>query len=347
MLHYSVKVEKDSSQNEHQVFREFLPTTSSSHDSGLAKFKDWKQNPTVRAAKAANEKNSSELWSLCEAYLSVYGAQGIETSQNTLKAYKRGVNCLLEHWQHVNLLQPTSDDAAEYIATLASEGKAKATLQQRLASSRLLYKALRWSGALREELEKKGTPRSATATPFEHVKVPASRTKTSEKIKPYSIPEIEAMLAVAEPEQQAMILLGAHGGLRVSVMVNLKWEHINLETKELKVIAGKGNKDRTVIMSDRLVSALERLARTSEKVLPTYTHRVKVYRHVKKICYISGVEFKDVHGLRHTAGTVIQHYTNDLQKTAEHLGHATLDMARNYAAIDREAMKEAVKGAFG
>jgi len=49
-----------------------------------------------------------------------------------------------------------------------------------------------------------------------------------------------------------------------------------------------------------------------------------------------------LHALRHTVGTRLQRQTGDLTKVADHLGHATLDMARNYAKADDRALKAVV-----
>jgi site-specific recombinase XerC len=59
-----------------------------------------------------------------------------------------------------------------------------------------------------------------------------------------------------------MVLLGAHGGFRISEMCNLKWSDINWKKASIKVI-GKGNKKASVVMSGRLESALLELKKTA------------------------------------------------------------------------------------
>lgn len=326
---------------------EIIKATPEAEESGLVHFEAWKSSP-AKAAKAANEKSITDLQSLVVGFIAVHGKQKTNTSQNTLSSYKQSVKCLVEHWQHVNLLQPTGDDGAEYVATLASEGYSTATQQSRLAGARVLYKALRWSGALREELEKTTTPRSATARPFENVTIPTDRTSATEKIKYYTANELELILSCEgiTSEQTAIVLLGANGGLRVSAMVNLKWKDINFDKKTLRVIGGKGDKDRTVKLSNRLKDALRSLIIKNEFVLPSYRNRIKIYRHLKKLIDQTGVEFKDVHALRHTAGTLLYSDTKDLHLVARHLGHSTLDTAMIYAAIQDDDLESAVASAY-
>jgi len=45
---------------------------------------------------------------------------------------------------------------------------------------------------------------------------------------------------------KTMIKLMLDIGLRLSETINLKWSQIDLQTGEVKVIQGKGNKDRVV-----------------------------------------------------------------------------------------------------
>ena len=53
----------------------------------------------------------------------------------------------------------------------------------------------------------------------------------------------------------ALVTLLAYGGLRISESLNLKLSNIHFESKELVVI-GKGDKQRTVYMNDKIIHAL-------------------------------------------------------------------------------------------
>jgi len=55
----------------------------------------------------------------------------------------------------------------------------------------------------------------------------------------------------------AVFYLFAHGGLRVSEALNLRLEDCDLTGKHLCIRAGKGNKDRVIPMSLKLVSVLQ------------------------------------------------------------------------------------------
>tara|TARA_R110002051_G_scaffold318245_1_gene400358 strand:+ start:82 stop:921 length:840 start_codon:yes stop_codon:yes gene_type:complete len=50
-------------------------------------------------------------------------------------------------------------------------------------------------------------------------------------------------------------------GLRISELLNLKWEDVDRSLKIIRIIKGKGNKDRPVMLDEKLIPLLESYAR--------------------------------------------------------------------------------------
>src|SRR5690554_3080294 len=209
-----------------------------------------------RAAAAANERDFEELWALTEAYLFLHGSKGAKASAHTLRTYRRGVLDLLTAWSGENLLRPSRDAGVIYLRRLeagirpdgepAGRAPSPATLQVKLAAARTLYRALRWSGA-------------TEARPFEDVRAAKDPTPAWEKRRPYTDAEVEQLLELAGPAERAMVLLGAHAGLRIGEMTELLWDDIDLSARTLRVRSGKGGKAATVSLTGRLRDALARL----------------------------------------------------------------------------------------
>ena len=285
------------------------------------------------AVKAASERDFDTLWLLTEAHLTLHGESGALVSINTYKAYRRGVKDLLLAWQGENLLRPSRDAALLWLRTMERRGRKPATVRVKIAAGKALYKALRWAGATEVE-------------PFADAKAAKDKTAPWERQGAYSQLEVTRLLAVADPVTSTLILLGAHAGLRVSEMLALRWLDIDLINRKLVVQHGKGGKKRTVNLSRTLTETLSQLVGPSpiyggEWVLP-FRSRLSARERLARTCRAAGVKFQGLHALRHAAGTLLQRQTGDLTKVADHLGHATLDMARNYAKADDRALKAIV-----
>lgn len=334
--------------------RDAGPSTALDRYTGdqLARAEGWATLPADelkrRASKAAAERDPDELWALVEAYLFLHGSKGARVSQHTLRTYRRGVLDLLAAWQGENLLRPSRDAGVLYLRRLESGispgGKrakvpSPATLQVKLSAARTLYKALRWSQA-------------TEARPFEDVSAGKDPTPAWEKRRPYRNSEVEALLELAEPAERVMVLLGAHAGLRIGEMSDLRWTDLELERGTLRVRSGKGGKAADVSVTRRLAEALAVLAnspetpnrqRAHDRVLPWAADHAR--RRFRRLCARAGVKYQGaaVHGLRHSAGTRYYQQTNDLGRVAAHLRHADIQTTRIYAKIDTEAISDDIE----
>lgn len=57
---------------------------------------------------------------------------------------------------------------------------------------------------------------------------------------------------------KTMIILMLDTGLRLSEIINLKWKHINIMSGEIKVIEGKGAKDRALWINENTLEKLKK-----------------------------------------------------------------------------------------
>jgi integrase len=289
-----------------------------------------------RAVVAAHNRDSAELWSLAEAFLTLHGPSGSRMSRHTLRMYRRGVVDLVDAWQGENLLRPSRDAGSLYVRQLESAvsertGKplAVGTIRVRLAAAQLLYKALRWAGA-------------TTAVPFDNTSAPRDPTPAWEKRQPYGQEALERLLAVAEPGDRVLVLLGAHAGLRVAEIVNLRWSDVDLPGQKLTV-TGKGNKRGTVEMSSSLKEALEVLERAApgEIYVMPYRSTNRARQRFEALCERAGVPYLGVHSLRHYSGTRVARETS-LEDTQRHLRHASITTTQSYAKWQQEGLRKTV-----
>jgi len=200
-----------------------------------------------RATAAAHARDPAALWALTEAWLIQEGKAGGRTRAHTLRAYRRGVLDLVAAWPGENLLHPPRQAATRWVRALEDASKKPATVQLKLAAARALYAALRWASA-------------TAAAPFAGVRAAPEKTPPWDRRKPYPPADVERLLAVATGEDRALVLLGAHAGLRVSEALALRRADVRLADGELDVRDGKGGKARTVPVSESLATALRATA---------------------------------------------------------------------------------------
>lgn len=74
--------------------------------------------------------------------------------------------------------------------------------------------------------------------------------------------EIQRMFtSCSNTKHKAILALLYSTGLRVSELLNLKWENFDRSRKVINIINGKGGKDRQVMLSDDLIPIIEKYAR--------------------------------------------------------------------------------------
>lgn len=303
----------------------------------LSEAQQWSELPEDerrrRAVSTANQLDRTELLNLTQAYLTLFGRSGAKLSPRTLRAYSQAIRRYLDFAEQrgVSLLRPTRDSGALYIRTLEADRLAPSTVQVHLAAARALFSALRWAGATQR-------------IPFEGLKPAADKVAAWDKRQPYQDQEIERLLTYATPRDQALILLCAHGGLRISEALNLTWDMIDIQGGQMNV-NGKGGKQRTVRLSRSLRRALYDWKRQAqvmghEKVIGA--SQTAARERLQRLCREAGVRYLGWHAMRHYAGTRLTRQTGNLEYAARHLGHASIETTRVYAKWADSQLDEAL-----
>lgn len=154
---------------------------------------------------------------------------------------------------------------------------------------------------------------------------------------------------------RTMIKLFLASGLRLSEMINLRWRDINLMTGQLKVVEGKGAKDRILWISDSVVEELriwkenqsEKLGScdyvftTSNKnKLDSRNIRRMVSEYSKKAGITKNVS---PHTFRHTFASDLLRATKNLRLVQKALGHEDLSTTMIYTHIVDSEFEDALK----
>ncbi|RJF74426.1 site-specific integrase [Deinococcus cavernae] len=291
----------------------------------------------AQAVRAARDRDETELWMITEAFMVLRGGRGARVSHGTLEQYRTGLKVFLE-WSGgagVSLLRPGANMGFRYARYLEGLGLAPSTVRVRLAAARALYAALRWTLA-------------TEYAPFTDVKAAHDPVPRWEKRKPYPPEDVARLLAVAGPQEAVIVVLGAHAGLRATEMTTVLRKDIHLDEREpYLVVTGKGQKRQEVALSRTATHVLRRWLDATPgygpHLLSLRTKR-SVENTLQKACAAAGVRYggREVHGLRHHAGTEIYVQTSDILAVRDQLRHRTVDSSEIYVNYARAGKKKAV-----
>lgn len=232
----------------------------------------------------------------------------------------------------------------DYLSHLMEKGFVKASIARKLSAIRSFYRYL-----LREEIIST-SPVATTSSPKLDRRLPSFLT----------IEEINRLLEAPDlstPQglrDRALMELLYASGLRVSELVSLNLEQVNLDTNEIRVW-GKGSKERVVLMGKPAARALTAYLdqgrpkllgekRSSALLLNRYGKRLierRVQRILEKYTNIAGIGKRVYpHMLRHTFATHLLDGGADLRVVQELLGHASLSSTQIYTHVSKSQAKK-------
>lgn len=177
--------------------------------------------------------------------------------------------------------------------------------------------------------------------------------------------EIEALLNEIDLSTEtglrdrAIIELLFSGGLRVSELVALNRDSINLERREF-MVRGKGRKDRPVFISEAAADRVrDYLAERSDSLVPLFLNNSRnlqavdtsgnyrrltarsVERIVQKYAKLAGItKHVSPHTLRHSFATDLLMNGADIRSVQTMLGHADISTTQIYTHVTDPHLKE-------
>lgn len=138
--------------------------------------------------------------------------------------------------------------------------------------------------------------------------------------------------------------------LRCNEAIHLKWRDISLKSRTLKVIGGKGDRDRYVPLSKVASSLLKTWKKSiyysaNSYVFSGMSHGHACYKTMdsrfKKYLEESGIEKKGltIHSIRHSTATHLLEAGADVRYVSELLGHKSLETTVRYTHLGDESMR--------
>ena len=257
-------------------------------------------------------------------------------SQNTIDAYRRDLSDFAQNLEDIHLINRMNINA--YVRTLRERKLAPTSVIRKVASLRGFFKWATSSGILEKN----------PAATLEQPKTPQRLPKV------VSVKEIDEMLHNnLTPLELVMMELLYSCGLRVSELVNLKLNDIDLSSKYVRCF-GKGSKERIIPIGEQAKAMLKEYFPTRDLLIKKYNLTTKnllikdnghfvTRQDVYNFIHAQGkLIHKNIspHTLRHSFATHLLENGADLRVVQELLGHSDVSTTQLYTHISKKRLKE-------
>jgi integrase/recombinase XerD len=269
-----------------------------------------------------------------------------DLSPNTIAAYRADLTALAR-WlaeRNVPIMRTMRADLEGFVAWRMRAGARATSTARQLSSFRRFFRYFMREGAIGED------PTAEIMLPKRPRSLP--RTLTEE--------EVEALLlapVVSDPlgsRDRAMLEVLYATGLRVSELVNLRREQLNLNQGVIRILSD-GGRERVIPLGDGAIRAIKEfndgardeilLEHETDYLFPTrrgnHMTRQAFWHIVKRYARKSGLaKVLSPHTLRHAFAVHLLNHGTDLRVVQILLGHRDLSTTQIYRHVLRERLKE-------
>ncbi len=258
-------------------------------------------------------------------------------SNYTVSNYYKDINDFIKYLSNKDYLKINDDDVVYYLEYLYKLEYNKNTISRKLSSLRSFYNYLANNDVISYNY-------------FNNHKNPKK-----DKLLPKYLrdEDVKIMYDKCNNVRDKLILeLLFVTGIRVSELVNIKINDINLYNREIKIF-GKGSKERIVIFSTNCLNNLNNYLKERDKINKKNSNYLILNKNggkisttsirniLNKIKLISGTKTKITpHMLRHTFATDMLNNGADLVSVKKLLGHESLDTTSIYTHVTNEHVKK-------
>jgi len=266
-------------------------------------------------------------------------------SLNTLISYGSDLKDLIEFLQKKgNLSLEGLNHLAEYLEYLRAKGYNPFTVARKLSSLRSFLKFLEVEKGLNVNLGFLENPKLPLRLP-----------------KVLSLEEIERLLSQPDLKHplgyrdRTMLELMYATGIRVSELIGLKGQDLNLELGFLRVM-GKGGKERLIPIGDYALDFLKNYLNNIRPILispkskdhvflnrrGTPLTRQRFWQIIKQYALKAGIDVEKIspHVLRHSFASHLLQRGADLRALQLMLGHSSLATTQVYTHLDYKRLRE-------
>lgn len=272
-------------------------------------------------------------------------------SKHTIIAYKKDLNQFIEFYTVVFLKNKwstvTNKEIRSWIASLIENENSTKTVNRKLSCLKSFYVFLNKKEIL------KTNPAKIVSAPKNKKSLPKF---IEEKQINKLLDDVNFPKDYEGYRDLLIINIFYYTGIRLTELINLKLDDIDLENSRLKVL-GKRNKERIIPLHREIVIQIEKyLKKRNTEITDNSCNYLLTTKKAKKlypklvynivnhsIGLVSTIQQKSPHVLRHTFATHMLNNGADLNAIKELLGHANLAATQIYTHNSFEKLKKTYK----
>ena len=282
-----------------------------------------------------------------------------ETSAATLAFYSKTVGKFLSFLGESaeNDLSEVTREQVIQFRNEAAKTLASKTVNHDLKCLKMIFKAARRDGAIIED-------------PCEFVDTVRQAAPEGEHRRPFTIPELQAVLSVADNEWASLVRFGFYTGQRLADLASLTWANLDLARGEIRLETRKTGRRMILPIAAPLRKHIELLPAGDKPDAPIHQRAFAIVSKEKKSGSLSN-QFADLlaqaglrekknhkkaiggdgrsarrhgsalsfHSLRRTATTLLHEAGIPAAVAQELIGHDSAEIHRLYVNVGREAME--------
>jgi integrase/recombinase XerD len=266
-------------------------------------------------------------------------------SSHSISAYKTDLTQFYNHSASINLsiLDISKTHAETFLKSISQSKLSPKTIARKLSALRQFYIYLhRIKITDQNPFGQLLTPKSKRSIPK-----PMSEEKVSLLLDQ---PDVESSMGLRD---KTMLELMYATGIRVTELIQLKFNQINLNQGVLRVV-GKGGKERLIPMGELSIEWLQKYINYNQQSFyrqgqnflfysqkGTVMTRQAFWYRVKKYAKLAEIfPLPSPHVLRHSFATHLLNHSADLRVVQLLLGHSDLSTTQIYTLVAKEKLKQ-------
>ena len=266
-------------------------------------------------------------------------------SEHTIKSYEEDLNNYFSYVQEndINYLTLDKEDIRSYLKYLDEKKLNNRSISRMLSALRTFYKYLVLKKIIKNN-------------PFREIRNPKVGKRLPNYLNNIEVEDLTNSYNLDNPtniRNHLIIELLYSTGIRVSELVNIKLEDINMNDNTIRIM-GKGSKERIVLFGDYAKDIINKYLKEAREtfvkknvndylILNCFGNKLTT-RSVEEIVKKASKDLKlknkvTPHTIRHTFATDMLNNGADIKSVQELLGHSSLSTTQIYTHLTNDRIK--------